>query len=110
METPYRSAWDFLQDQLRRLDLLLGQRARQMRRGRPEDPLDAFRGLVVSDEEVADLVDGLAAERELPEEPGGAGDSSGGGRAELDREIAARLSATDPREVTLPLLQLAHLF
>ena len=108
---PYRSAWDFMQDQLRRLDLLLAQRAGQVRRRRPDDPLDAFRGLVVSDEDAADLVEGLAADREReaappPPDPG----EAGGALEALERAIAERLSATDPREVMLPLPYLAHLF
>src|SRR5262245_37196838 len=89
---PYRSAWDFMQDQLRRLDLLLARRAGQVRRRRPDDPLDAFRGLVVSDEDAADLVEGLAADREREAAPSSP-------EPGVDREIAERLSATDSRQV-----------
>ncbi|HVE82800.1 MAG TPA: ATP-binding protein [Myxococcales bacterium] len=119
-QLPYRSAWDFLQDELRRLDLLLGQRIRQARRRRPEDPLEAFRGLVVSDEEVADLVDHLATERAAQGEPPDQAPAPAAGsppgpdpRAALealDRRVAARLSATGDGAAGLPLLHLAHLF
>src|SRR5262245_8125502 len=56
----YATSWEHLSDELRRLDLLIRLRLLRERRDRPADPsvilLDQFRGLVLSDEEIAGLL------------------------------------------------------
>src|SRR6185295_13508450 len=59
---PYADAWEHLQDELRRLDLRLRVRARQERR-RPDSPPDAFRGLVVTDQEAQVVLEDLSSPR-----------------------------------------------
>src|SRR5262245_840917 len=56
----YATNWEHLSDELRRLDLLIRLCLLRERRDRPSDPstiiLDQFRGLVLTDEEIAGLL------------------------------------------------------
>lgn len=106
---PYRSAWEHLHDELRRLDLRLGWRARRPGRPRAEGPLDRFKGLVISDEEFAALVDDLAGpEPDGPEDP--AGEGWGAALSALDEQIRGRLAASARENRPLPLAQLGRIF
>ena len=110
MSTPYRSPWEHLEDLLRRLDLSLGLRARQVRRHRPDDPLDALRGLVISDDEVVELVDALAAGDGAPSPGAEPSDRWRAQREAVEARIAARLEATGDAARRLPLVHLSRLF
>ena len=58
----YASNWEHISDELRHLDLLIRLRLLQEQHQKPAHPLDQFRGLVLSDEEIA----GLLADSERP--------------------------------------------
>jgi len=104
----YVDAWDHLRDELRRLDLRLRLRAEHERR-RPDSPLDAFRGLVVSDEDAQLVLDDLA----VSAAPDPAAEREAAREADLlaraDRLIADRLAATTDALSYLPLVRLARL-
>jgi hypothetical protein len=107
---PYESASEYLQDELQRLAHRLGSAVRGVRHRPTNDTLDAFRGLVISDEEVASVVEELAAPRN---QPGEAPDSSGPRHDSLkllERRIEARLAATVRAGILPPLLRLRRLF
>ncbi len=100
--TPYATSWEHLRDELDGLDQLLRLRllARQAEGG--DDPLDSFRGLVVSEHEVLRLLARPAAAGSP-----GAGTASAAGALALSAErIAARREAS--RESGAP-LRLPHL-
>jgi len=104
---PYADAWEHLRDELRRLDVRLRVRARQERR-RAESPPDAFRGLVVSDEEAQAVLDDLHAER-----PGDqVSDADAQDAADLQRleqRIARRVAASGGDDAHLPLVRLSRI-
>ena len=105
----YRTAWEHLADELRTLDLRLAMRAGRQQRGRDGGPLDPFKGLVISHEEVADLLRDLVDGRDA----GVVDTEHGPGRAALRRledRIEARLAASACSGLQLPLPQLARLF
>lgn len=52
----YASDWEHLMDELRRLDLLIRLRLLREQYKKPPGPLDQFRGLVLSDEEIVRLL------------------------------------------------------
>src|SRR5262245_28042225 len=99
---PYADAWDHLQDELRRLDLRLRVRARHERR-RPDSPPDAFRGLVVSDEEAQ----GLLEDKSAPTPDADAPDFEI--LQQLDRYIALRVAASRGDDAHLPLVRLSRI-
>jgi len=105
----YRTAWEHLADELRTLDLRLVMRAGRQQRGRDGGPLDPFKGLVISHEEVADLLRDLVDGRDA----GVVATEHDPGRAALRRledRIEARLAASACSGLQLPLPQLARLF
>jgi len=55
-EGPYASSWEHLSEELRWLDLLLHLRLLDRRRAAGEDPLDPFKGLVLSEQEILRLL------------------------------------------------------
>jgi hypothetical protein len=57
-ETSYPSSWAHLSDELKRLDLLIHIEVLKQRNRQPANPLDQFKGLVISEEEVAGLLEG----------------------------------------------------
>jgi AAA+ superfamily predicted ATPase len=103
---PYGSPWEHLADELGRLTLRLGMRAR-LRRPRVRGPLDSFRGLVVSDDEVTALLDELAT-------PASEADADGSQWLEylsrMDRHVDERLAASRHQGLEVPLVRLARLF
>jgi winged helix domain-containing protein len=52
----YSTSWEHLSDEMRRLDLLIHLCLMTAGGRRPESPLDQFRGLVITEEEVAGLL------------------------------------------------------
>src|SRR6266704_135353 len=52
----YRNNYEHLRDELKQLDLMIQERVLEHRASLPPSPLDQFKGLVVSDEEVAALL------------------------------------------------------
>jgi hypothetical protein len=109
-EGPYTSVWEYLQDERRRLDLRIGLRAQSARAKRQNSRLDALRGVAMSDEEAAGIVESLKAARgdaEASDEPRGPAHDT---LSELDRRIERRLEATVHAGIELPLLQLCRQF
>jgi SpoVK/Ycf46/Vps4 family AAA+-type ATPase len=56
----YAHSWEYLWDELRCLDLLIHLRVLQQRNNQPSTPLEPFKGLVLSEEEIAALLSGAA--------------------------------------------------
>jgi ATPase family associated with various cellular activities (AAA) len=52
----YQNSWEYLSDELQRLDLRLRQHILKQFYARPSDPLSPFKGLVITDAEVSDLL------------------------------------------------------
>src|SRR5215471_6789023 len=52
----YVSSWESLSDELRCLDLRLRQQVLKQPRARDGDPLAPFKGMVITDAEISDLV------------------------------------------------------
>src|SRR5262245_57467517 len=63
-ETPYNTGWEHLQDELQRLRLRLLLHLRTKRGGQHDGRLDGFQGLVISEQEVADLLHDLRPKEE----------------------------------------------
>ncbi len=60
-DTLYPQSWAHLSDELKRLDLLIHLEVLKQQNREPANPLDQFKGLVISEEEVAGLLAGAAA-------------------------------------------------
>jgi len=108
----YASAWAYLSDELKRLDLLI--RLQMLRQGnnQPAGPLDHFRGLVLSESEVNGLLS-------ITHDPGQNGSSlvnaSEYGELattleSLESEIDQRRACTIAEGVYLPIIHLAQIF
>ena len=67
----YASSWDLLRDELTRLDLLIRLQLLRQRNNQPPGPLDQFKGLVLTETEIAGLLMGLASNRRWPARCGG---------------------------------------
>ena len=112
LATPYADGREQLADELRRLDLLLRCQV-ERRRGRGAgNPLDHFRGLVVSDEEVADLLAprGDPTGSAPPSEGTAAGPSPDPAAERLSASLRERRRASRLQRVPLPLDHLARTF
>ena len=99
---PYSGAWQHLSDELRLLDLRLGMFVGEQRRNRSSGPLDSFKGLVISEEEVTDLLRELVGDRPTP------GDDPNreawmASLRRLDELVQASLAASAMSGVYLPL-------
>jgi SpoVK/Ycf46/Vps4 family AAA+-type ATPase len=105
IDAPYRSAWEFLQDQLERLNVRLALLARRRRRARVRHPLEAFKGLVVSEEEVVGLLDELI---ESGDDNGAQDDDESVRR--IDDDVSRRIDASRRDPIDRPLARLARLF
>jgi ATP-dependent 26S proteasome regulatory subunit len=114
--TAYAANWEYLSDELRRLDLLIQLRLlRERREAQPTTPtiMDQFRGLVISDEEVSRLLadtsswrldDGLSVKEQAERQE--LAQSLG----RLESQIQERLVASASEAVYLALPVLARLF
>jgi len=107
---PYKDCWQYLADELRCLDLRLRLQVLAQTHARPADPLAPFRGLVITNTEISDLV---APPRTAAHEPaGGKPEKQELERAltQLEDEIALRRSASRRAGVTLSMPRLSELF
>jgi len=84
---PYPSSWEHISDELRHLDLLIRLRLLQEQHRKPAHPWDPFRGLVLSDEEIAMLL----ADSENPH----AADASVNLRQQEQQELVSALRQLD---------------
>jgi len=107
------SSWDYLFDELRRLDLLICQEVLRQRSGRPANPLEPFKGLVLTEEEIAglltDTVGLVGEERSLQH------DDPGSQRLEealsrLECQIQERRDVSLKEGAYLSLAHLSHIF
>ena len=60
---PYQTSWEQLSDELRRLDLRILRQLLLQRAGQPVNPLEQFKGLVVTEQEVVGLLDSFVEQR-----------------------------------------------
>ena len=60
----YGSSWEHLRDELNRLTLLVRLRVMEQHKERPANPLDQFKGLVITETEIAELLTGMDARGE----------------------------------------------
>ena len=56
----YSTSWEHLSDELRRLGLLINILVLKRRKRQPPSPLDQFKGLVLSEEEISGLLSDTA--------------------------------------------------
>ena len=109
----YVTSWSHLADELKRLDLLIKLQVLAQWKSHPADPLDQFKGLVVSDAEIALLLRRMA---EAPEQRDNAEPTEPDTQeiiealANLDAEIEGRRLASSPDEVYLALPHLSRVF
>ncbi len=112
-ETPYPSSWAHFLDELKRLDLLLHIEVLKQQTRQPANPLDQFRGLVISEEEIAGLLAG-AADALIGENVIGSDDPQAGMLAEslsrLEFQIEQRRAASLEEGTYLSLPHLSQLF
>jgi ATP-dependent 26S proteasome regulatory subunit len=110
----YANSWDHLSDELERLDLLIRLQLFRQRRRQPANPLDQFRGLVVTETEVESLL--AAGEPADSDEFGKESqgrveeDSLLAALAEVENEIAERQKHSEQQETYLSLPHLSRLF
>jgi ATP-dependent 26S proteasome regulatory subunit len=111
-ETAYSTSWAHFEDELRRLDLLIHLEVLTQQNRSPASPLDQFKGLVISEEEVARLLtgaDSLIGESAI---------SPDGLKAQilyesldqLESQIEQRRAASLEEGIYLHLPHLSHLF
>jgi ATPases of the AAA+ class len=105
----YTNSWDHLSDELQRLDLLIRLQLLRQRRTQPPNPLDQFRGLVVTETEVASLLAGSAdsagEDDDKIEE-----DALVAVLGEIEREITGRQTSSQQQGIRLSLAHLNELF
>jgi hypothetical protein len=107
-DIPYRTAWEHLSDELRYLAMRIGERIHARRDDPSEGPLDAFKGLVLSGDEMMRLLRDVAAPPpDIQDEEARAWRQS---VRQADGSITARRAAAERHAIPLPLPRLAHLF
>src|SRR5215204_5793441 len=103
----YANSWDHLSDELQRLDLLIRLQLFRQRRRQTSNPLDQFRGLVVTETEVESLLaDGDPADEEQFDQSRVEEHSLIADVAEIENEIAERQKQSESEGAYL---SLAHL-
>ena len=107
----YTNSWDHLSDELERLDLLIRLQLFRQRRRQPSNPLDQFRGLVVTETEVASLLaDGDPADEDEFEQDRVEENSLVAALAEVENEIAQCQKQSEQQKTYLSLPHLSRLF
>ena len=109
----YASSWEHLVDELRRLDMLIRLRVLRAYHTNPPNPLDQFRGLVLTDEEITNLL--ADSERPHPDVPPPHCEPQeqhelATALNQLDDHIQQRLAASTQGGMSLSLPKLAQLF
>ena len=110
---PYASSWEHLADELRWLDHLLHLRLLDRRREAGDDPLEPFKGLVLSEQEILRLL--AAGGLQPPAVPRGTGDAAlpaavAAALDELALRIARRREASARAGAELALPRLSRIF
>jgi hypothetical protein len=111
-ETAYATGWEHLSDELRWLDQLLHLRLTGRRGQTGADPLDSFKGLVLSEQEILRLLaHGAPPAVSSPRDPGEAGlRAAAEALDELALRIARRRDASTRQGVDLTLSRLSRIF
>ena len=102
----YGSSWEHLSDELRRLDLLIRLQLMAASDRQPASPLDQFRGIVVTEGEIARLLDDAARAGS----PNAKGQMLIAAITKLNSVIEARKSASLEEGIQLSLPHLGELF
>ncbi len=116
-ERAYSSSWEYLSDELKRLDLVIRLQVVKQRKLHTENPLGQFKGLVLSEEEITSLLAGVnnslieGAKRVSSLDP----DDSGSQRLvmdldQLESQINERRAISLKEGIYLSLSQLSQLF
>jgi hypothetical protein len=106
----YVSSWEHLSDGLRCLDLRLRQQILKQPQGRDFDPLSPFKGLVITDAEISDLLECSQNEQSEPAAALVEQQKLKQATIELQNEIQQRRAATRQAGVYLSLPRLTELF
>jgi DNA polymerase III delta prime subunit len=107
-EMSYRNGWEHLQDELQRLRLRILLRLRAKRYRPQEGRLDGFQGLVISEQEIADLLRDMGPKDET--DPDADVTMWTQSLAAMDASIAARKAASEREKLRLPLPHLCEIF
>ncbi len=107
----YSNGHDHLRDELRRLDLLLNMQIQKVRNTSSSSEFDAFRGLVIPDEEIDTIMDTLSspAGQDHTEKSQSVRQMQAALRT-LEAQITAQSSAALEQGVRLPLLEVEQRF
>jgi ATPase family associated with various cellular activities (AAA) len=108
----YTSSWEHLSAELQRLDLLIRLQLLRHRCRQPSSPLDQFRGLVVTETEVASLLApaGIADEGDAIAQSRAEEDSLLAVLTAIEKEIAERRALSQQEGIYLSLAHLVALF
>ena len=107
----YANSWDHLSDELERLDLLIRLQLFRQRRRQTSNPLDQFRGLVVTETEVESLLAGRNPAKSDEFDHGRVEeDSLVAALAGIENEIAERQKQSEQEGTYLSLPHLSRLF
>lgn len=107
----YANSRDHLADELQRLDLLIRLQLFRQRRRQPANPLDQFRGLVVTETEVESLLaNGDLADDDQFDPSSVEEDSLLSALAGIENEIAERRKQSEQEGLYLSLAHLGRLF
>ncbi len=108
----YENSLQHLQDELKRIDLLIHHQIKLMREGRQNNTPEEYRGLFISEEEVDEFLKG-----EVNFDKAGTSSSDKHSNVglinylqALQTHILQKVTATSEKGVYLPLFRLAHLF
>ena len=109
----YATAWEHLSDEFRRLDLLICCRLPEQRAGAPATPLQQFKGLVLTEEEIRGLLgnplgpSSYHADQDADDLPN---QDLQAALSQVSSHIQARRTASLDAGIYLPLPYLAQLF
>lgn len=111
---PYTNSWEHIADEMACLDLRIKLQVAAQWARQPASPLDQFKGLVVSDSEVATLLSGL---RSSPKDSDSSNIDKNAEILELSRAVDVlsdaidrRLEASQRSSIPLSLIHLSQLF
>ncbi|MBU7005784.1 ATP-binding protein [Phosphitispora fastidiosa] len=110
---PYSSSLAYLLDEMRRLDLLIYSEVVRQQRCQADNPLDQFKGLVLTREEIEGLLAGSTAPHSEDQRPGDDDNKAGflrGALRNLELQVRKRRSATIAQGGYLSLHHLSRLF
>lgn len=105
----YAGSLEYLLDELKRLDLRIRMQLLKQRNGQPSSPLDQFKGLVLSEGEIAGLLTDLATPP-ADEVSDSEYQTLSTALAQIETEIEERRAASSRKGIYISLAHLAQLF